>query len=325
MWILKLLLMALIVLSSSQARAQDGQAEKLLQQGINEYGGGEFERSLQVLTRAKGATKDQLLLARVYMRMGLSYGMLEQKAKAKQAFAAALKLNPEICPKPPIKPRLIKLCQERLRGMRGTLSVTSDRADSEVWIDGKVRGKVPQLLKLPIGTHQVVVKAPGRKKQEYHVVVLADQVARIKAEFRPPVPIIQKPPTGVQKGSRGRLWTWIAAGGAVVMVGVGAGLMGSAVADHNEYQDLADRQPNLSASEVAYVNGELTDGIHLKEGLAWGAFAMGGALAVTAAVLFFTEGRSREAPSPTKRSSKSGLRFVPMLGQATGVGLEVLF
>jgi serine protease Do len=44
----------------------------------------------------------------------------------------------------------------------GTVSISSDPDGAEIYVDGKFFGNAPATLKLPSGSHEVVLKAPGR-------------------------------------------------------------------------------------------------------------------------------------------------------------------
>jgi len=43
----------------------------------------------------------------------------------------------------------------------GTLTITSDPDDAELYVDGKFHGTAPATLKLPAGSHTIVLKSPG--------------------------------------------------------------------------------------------------------------------------------------------------------------------
>jgi hypothetical protein len=44
----------------------------------------------------------------------------------------------------------------------GTVSISSDPDGAEIYVDGKFFGNAPATLKLPSGSHEIVLKAPGR-------------------------------------------------------------------------------------------------------------------------------------------------------------------
>jgi hypothetical protein len=65
----------------------------------------------------------------------------------------------------------------------GTLSITSDLASSEIYVDGKFVGQTPSTLPLEAGMHRIEVKAPGRKSWERDLNVLADSQITLHAIF----------------------------------------------------------------------------------------------------------------------------------------------
>ena len=81
-----------------------------------------------------------------------------------------------------------------------------------------------------------------------------------------------------------RLWTWVAAGGAVVSLGLGIGVTASAASDYDEYQTTPDPE------RFDLLAGRIED-----KRIVFGVmYGVAGALAVTSAVLYWLEGRSLE-------------------------------
>ncbi len=102
-----------------------------------------------------------------------------------------------------------------------------------------------------------------------------------------------------------RVWTWVAAGGAVAALAAGLGLWAWAESDHDEF--LATPDP------LRY--DELKSSIRARDTGAVVLFSVAGALTATAAALFFLEGR---------RGPRRERAFVPRLRIGpTGVALEM--
>ena len=69
-------------------------------------------------------------------------------------------------------------------GDQGTLKVTSNVPEAEVFIDGALAGKVPQEKKLAAGEHPVVVRLEGYKEYTQSVRIEAGQTVTVQAELK---------------------------------------------------------------------------------------------------------------------------------------------
>lgn len=266
------LLWTFVVLSGRVGRAEPAcQAEELLQQAITSHENARFEQALALLQRARGCTTDPALLGRIYLRLGVAHAVVEGTDEARAAFRAALALDPGLALDPAgLKDSIVELFRAVHRETRGRLRVRADRANAEVLINGKTRGRAPLELELPVGRHRVEVRAGGASEAR-EIVVRLDKEQAIAARLGPEVPAA--PP-------RRRLLTWVAAGGAVVSLGVAIGLGASADASYREYTD-ESTGPERGA--------ELRDAIQSRALGANVMFGVAGALALTSAVLFFIE------------------------------------
>jgi S1-C subfamily serine protease len=65
----------------------------------------------------------------------------------------------------------------------GTLTITSDRDDAEVYVDGAFHGNVPATLKLSAGAHKIVLKVSGQHDYERSIEVLASSKLTLNAVF----------------------------------------------------------------------------------------------------------------------------------------------
>jgi len=99
--------------------------------------------------------------------------------------------------------------------------------------------------------------------------------------------------TGKEKGG-GRLWTWVATGAAGAVLVAGAVVLGIGQGDLGEANDLAGR----SMTEDVYLSRveSLEDEGTAKTTAGGVLLGVGGALAVTAVVLFFLEGQDDSKP-----------------------------
>jgi hypothetical protein len=53
----------------------------------------------------------------------------------------------------------------------GSVLVNSDPSGAEIYIDGKFAGQTPSTIRLPSGTHRIVVKAPGKEEWQRNLEV----------------------------------------------------------------------------------------------------------------------------------------------------------
>jgi hypothetical protein len=165
------------------------------------------------------------------------------------------------------------------------------------------RGQVSrsrEVAKVPIAD------LPGR------ALTLVTQVLDSVLEARPTVPqtatsrpaavspptLPGKLPATSESTKKGRLWTWVAAGGAVAALATGAGLGLSAQADHDTWQSVR----KVGKDYQRWLN--LRDRGETKTLAANILFAVGGALAVTATVLFFVE-------SPATSEKRASVTLAP--------------
>jgi len=312
--LLTLLLWSLPALAADDAAA-------LLQEAVRRYGLADFEGSLEQLTRAQEMTKDPKLLARIHLYQGINYGELDRLPLSQAAFTTALTFEPDICPDPArFKASLVKLCQEVRRSLRGTLAVTSQPEGGQVLVDGEPVGQTPLERRLAIGSHRVQVRVGDRHSPAQRVTVFVDQTASVKVELPPagvtlpPRAKPDRPAAPPRPRPRRRLWTWIAAGSAVLVAGIAAGVWASAESDYGEWEETAD---DPAADEQRLT--DLQDRVQRKEVAAWVLFGTAGALAAGAVTLFFLEGKA----SGAERSGT--MSVVPILGPAPGAAVTLRF
>ncbi len=183
--------------------------------------------------------------------------------------------------------------QVMLKPLTGGVKVASSPTGAAVKVDGKDRGKAPATAgKLKPGKHTVELSLEGHAPQTREIVVEAGKELSltIKLEKRKanlPSPALRPVAPPVKK--RGRLWTWVAAGSAVAMAGVGLGFGLWAQSGYDEYVEVASTSPRDRYDE-------LKDSVPTRATVSTIGFATAGALAITAAVLFFLEPRGESRP-----------------------------
>ena len=300
----------------------NGKADKLLEEGVIQYGLADFETSLDKLKLALQGAKSPDTLAKIHLFLGANYMDIGKQAKADAAFLQALKHDPGLKLPEEFKSSQ-KVAFERVRlQARGELRVTSN-IKTRVLVGGVAAGKTPYRGKLGIGSHVISIMGPQGKWRTETVVLFPDRETSIRANFKLP----KKPPRRVPKkdgASGGRIWTWVAAGTAVAVAGVGMGLWFAGDSDYTEWQELQLDAATARANEQRL--GELEDTIRAKELGAYISFGVAGAVAVTSVVLFFLEGR----PGRAERRA-SGLRLLgnvevtPVFGRRSGLSLTARF
>jgi S1-C subfamily serine protease len=67
----------------------------------------------------------------------------------------------------------------------GTVFITSDPDGAEIFVDDKFYGNAPATLRLPVGTHSIVLKFPGRADWTRTLEVLRGNKTTLKAALGP--------------------------------------------------------------------------------------------------------------------------------------------
>ena len=341
----------------------------LLDEGVDRYNAGEFERSLQLLRRARATLRGAKELGRLHLYIGLDHAFLGRTRPARDAFAAALSYDPLLDLDPQqIKEQVVALFRSVRAGLHGDLRVSADAPAVTVFVDGREQGSAPLLLRLGVGAHRIDARHGGRVVHSAVAVISVGRTAAVQVSVgvaprgsgslvvrsmpagatvrldgrrvgRAPLVLDEVASGGhdvtleldgkterrevhvnagrrarleVQLGSRPaprrRLWTWIAAGGAVALAAIGFGMWGWGESQLTEY-----REPGLSKQRWR----ELEDSIPPKYIAAQTLLGLAAGMAATSVVLFFLEGRRVER--------RRAVRLEPVLGTASGAVLRGSF
>jgi hypothetical protein len=177
-----------------------------------------------------------------------------------------------------------------------------------------------------VGTHQVTARHAATAPAVEDVDVNAGWVHTVVMTLQPAVDVNAPNPTPVRKASvkaageprepavvsgrdehdekpvaRGRTWTWVAAGGALVFTGAAVGL---GLSMQSKFDSLNKSCGSLSTSTVPCKESDI-DGVILRRNLANVSWGLAAAAAATAGILFFVEGGS--------------VAVAPMAGEVTGL------
>ncbi len=112
--------------------------------------------------------------------------------------------------------------------VRGALAVLSD-VPATVTVDGRPAGRTPlarPLGGLTVGTHAILVEAPGHAPFATSVEVHFQKTSEVVVRLDPSGPGLPAEPS--RRSLLASPWTWVAAGAAAIVVGV---LVGRAFAD----------------------------------------------------------------------------------------------
>ncbi len=148
-------------------------AQELLKEAESEFKTASFQRSLKTLRRVQAQTKDNTLLARVALFIGLNNAVMGRQSNAISFFRQALKRDPTlVLDAKQFKPSLVDLLEQVRSEVKGQLVVRADQHSAEVFLDGQRMGLAPTTLTLPVGKHQLkVVTKNGRWAHQREVVV----------------------------------------------------------------------------------------------------------------------------------------------------------
>lgn len=243
----------------------------------------------------------------IYFNIGKCYEQLGETAKALRAYRDYLRLAPDAKDKETVSDAIANL-ERRLREKgQQQLMVFADPPNARIAVDGKELGMSPASVELVAGNHTLTVQADGYEKVERSFVMQTTRATEMTITLRPvakdtppvatntDVPKKEDPPKSVtdvpppppppvvvvpEQPKKGRLFTYVAGGAAVAALGAGIGLGVAAGSTAN------DIKTNVHTGD------EVTKLQQQAQGLSTGAnisYAVAGAAAVTAVILFFVE------------------------------------
>jgi hypothetical protein len=193
------------------------------------------------------------------------------------------------------------------------LTVRTAPPGATLLVDGRPVGRTP-VVRAPLegGPHRLTLERAGWRARVVEIDVAPGAEKDLELRMDPvrappasgPTTLPAKPPP-----PRPRRWTWIVGGSAVLTLGAGLGVGLSARADHEAWSE-------------EWVDRERWDGLRhsgeRKELAANVLFGVGAALAVTAAVLYFVEGRARRTEA--RAHAAPGVRSSCVAPDCLGAG-----
>lgn len=265
-----------LLLATSTARAQTAEVQGLVRAGLDLRRERRDEEALAAFQRAWELSHGP----RERAQMGFAEQALGRWTDADTHLREALSASTD-----PWVAERREVIEEALREVDahlGTLEVRGNVPGAEVRLDGRVVGALPFARPVRVGVGRVAMEvvAPQRVTVRREVRVRARELTRETVEL---APAASPAPRAGMSGAR--VMAWVAAGGAAVGLGVGvAGLLlrNDAASRWNSDACLVGgrtRRDNCAAELAAGERNELMTGV---------GFGVGGALAVTSAVLFLT-------------------------------------
>lgn len=275
---MRAVVLTLSLLATGTAQAQTADVQALVRAGLDLRRDHRDEEALAVFERAWSLSHGP----RERAQMGFAEQALGRWADAEAHLREALSASTD----PWVVERrgVIEEALAEVGAHLGELEVRGDAPGAEVRVDGRVVGTLPfaRPVRVRAGRLVIEVSAPQR------VAVLRDVEVRARGVTRETVTLapVAEPTASTPAGSAGqRVLAWVLAGGAAVGVGVGVGglvLRNDAAVRWNDDACLAGGRTRQDNCAIDLAEGE-------RYGVMTGVgFGVGGALAVTSAVLFLT-------------------------------------
>jgi hypothetical protein len=294
-------------------------AQSLLKDGAKLYERGALAAALEKFNEAYEAYPSPKLL----FNIGQASRDLGRPAAAMTAFERFLA---EATDAPPDMTAEAQRSMAEIEPKLGKLRIQCATANAEISLDGKPLGKAPitDLIWAVPGSHQVTARhpdmAPAIEDVEVnaswvHTVVMtmqplakvvAEEPVRPRPRVVPAAELVKQPSPEELPAERqargGRIWTWVAAGAAVVFAG-SATYFGLTM--QSKYDELNTKCGSGAGANYPGCSQGDIDGVLLRRNVANVSWGLAAAAAATAGVLFFVEGRT--------------VSVAPMAGEATGL------
>ena len=266
------LVVPLLMAMSMTAHADD----TLLRRALERYADADFQGSIQLLLQAVQGTRDPKQLGRIHLHMGVNHEVLGDAGKAVQSFKTALSHDP-----------VLELDPKQFRTSAVVLFKKAKLAM-------ELRVSPPAPSTMPASSPAATPSAPAlAQTQPASAPALAQTQPRAAFPEKSVVKAADVPT------SRGRIWTWIAVGGALAAAAAGIGLGVAARWDHDEWDRVRREGTDRERWDALAQSGTR------KELAANVLFGVAGALAVASAVLYFLEGRGTHS----NRASNGAVSF----------------
>jgi tetratricopeptide (TPR) repeat protein len=155
---------------------------------LKAYDAGQFQQAAGLFQAATQTLSSPAEQARAWLYLGFSQARLQDVPASRRSFAKALAVDPEVkVDSGRAPPDAIQEIEAFRQMMVGSLQIEAGEPDARVLVDGQERGRGSVTLTLPIGRHGVKVLSADshREFEEPRVIVMVDQVVRLKAALAP--------------------------------------------------------------------------------------------------------------------------------------------
>jgi tetratricopeptide (TPR) repeat protein len=242
----------------------------------------------------------------IFFNVGRCHEQLGETAKALRSFRDYVRLAPDAKDRDAVNDAIANL-ERRLRekGLQQLL-IFAEPSTARIVVDGKELGTSPSSVELVAGNHTLTVAAEGFEKVERSFAMVTTRATEMTITLRPltkdtlasdapkaaptlnpedgppPPPPLVTTQASPKKG--GKVWTYVAGGVAVAGLGAGIGMGVVASGKANELVKPANGQPHSQdeATQLRDAAVSMSTGANV-------AYAVAGAAAVTALILFFVE------------------------------------
>ncbi|WNZ62483.1 PEGA domain-containing protein [Myxococcus sp. MxC21-1] len=211
-----ILLALLLVLTGMDALAADAAARTAARRA--------FERGARLYQQARyadAAASFEEAYARlpngvVLYNLGQCYEKLDAPDKALSAYREYLRLVPKAVDREGVERRIAHLETQLEAARRPLVTVNSEPSGAQVLLDGQARGRTPWSAPVEVGSHALELTLPDHLPLKRGLEVREGEPVQMHLVLAPVPVLAPRAPAGVVEDapSRGRPWTWVAAGTA---------------------------------------------------------------------------------------------------------------
>ncbi len=315
----------LLAVTTARVRAQEPQYRELVAQAVEEYRAGRFDEAAAFFSRAHAIKPS----ARTHRGLGKAYFEARKYALAVRHLREAL--SDERRPLTPEQRQDVQAALEQALAIVSQFQMTLEPPGAALEVDGSPAVVHDGALLLDPGRHEITATAPGYRRRRRIVDAQGGASRALVIELEPqeggaavaaaapaPEPGAQaatddEAPVASQPGgaaadtaddgagfAEGRLWTWVALGGAGAF---GAAALVFGLVGNAQYDDLMEQCEDGCSDEQ--IEREIDDsGVKSSAVLANVSLALSGACLATAVALYFVEGPA-DSESPTVAAAPS--------------------
>lgn len=176
---------ATLLLTLAGAPGVPGPDSAALKEALSAFDNADFDRCLQVTEHGAQSSRDDAVIAQLYLTRGRCYAALQLFDKVEDAFTHALDHDPEARLDPKrVLPTLVVLLDSLRVRLHGTLAV--DVPNAIVSVDGNEVGPTPLNTPVAIGRHHVSAHTPGGgEAAEGEAVVRPNRTTHLELHLAP--------------------------------------------------------------------------------------------------------------------------------------------